>query len=378
MASELPGARGVQLGRLNAVTNFGQIVGTTLCGFLLAAVGFQLIRRHGRTGAIAFAAGLGTPGAAAQAPPGAPCARRVSAAAARAHHRLHGDVRLPVRAAVLAHHVVLSGAARDYGHSEEASGILLALRALGSIGASLLVARFVRTGPQTLWPVVCGVAVAASVGLLPTVNHVLPIAFWMLVVGAGTAAMTLYFQVTISEASRPRSAARRWPGRARLERLAPEHAAHHGLPRRSLRPRHRLLRTGRIRLGLRPGDRLPTPLGVQATLNTPGSGRALQQAVELGAVAAGKARGLADVAAGDLQDAHQVLALERLARLVERRELAFLAVQRLPDERVGMMAVADSATACSTTFSSWRTLPGHGADTSSSRASGDKVRPLRW
>jgi cyanate permease len=91
----------------------------------------------------------------------------------------------------------------SYGHSEEASGILLSLRALGSIAASLLVARFVRTGPQTLWPVVCGLAVAAAVGFLPTVNHVVPIGFWMLVVGAGTAAMTLYFQVTISEASKP-------------------------------------------------------------------------------------------------------------------------------------------------------------------------------
>src|SRR5438067_7564341 len=40
MASELPGERGLQLGRLNAVTNFGQIVGTVLCGFLLAAFGF--------------------------------------------------------------------------------------------------------------------------------------------------------------------------------------------------------------------------------------------------------------------------------------------------------------------------------------------------
>src|SRR5256885_7897655 len=39
MASELPGARGVQLGRLNAVTNFGQIVGTVLCGFVLAGFG---------------------------------------------------------------------------------------------------------------------------------------------------------------------------------------------------------------------------------------------------------------------------------------------------------------------------------------------------
>jgi MFS family permease len=45
--------------------------------------------------------------------------------------------------------------------------------------------------------------VAASVGFMPLVNHVVPIGFWMLVVGAGTAAMTLYFQITISEASRP-------------------------------------------------------------------------------------------------------------------------------------------------------------------------------
>ena len=90
-----------------------------------------------------------------------------------------------------------------YGYGEEASGILLALRAVGSIVASLLAARFVRTGPQTLWPVGCGIAVAAAVGFCRSVNHVVPIAFWMLVVGAGTAAMTLYFQITISEASKP-------------------------------------------------------------------------------------------------------------------------------------------------------------------------------
>jgi MFS family permease len=50
--------------------------------------------------------------------------------------------------------------------------------------------------------VVSGVAVAAAVGLLPAVNHVLPIALWMLVIGVGSGAMTLYFQITISEASR--------------------------------------------------------------------------------------------------------------------------------------------------------------------------------
>ena len=41
MASELPGGRGRQLGQLNAVTNFGQIIGTMSSGFLLALAGFQ-------------------------------------------------------------------------------------------------------------------------------------------------------------------------------------------------------------------------------------------------------------------------------------------------------------------------------------------------
>jgi MFS family permease len=204
MASELPGARGVQLGRLNAVTNFGQIVGTTLCGFLLAAAGFPpTFAVLAATGAIALAAGLGT-----SAPPPKPAPPRhvLAAYLPLLRERIIAYTvmcaylsALPFSLTMSFYPVLLA----NYGHSEEASGILLSLRALGSIGASLLVARFVRTGPQTLWPVVCGVAVAAAVGLLPTVNHVVPIGFWMLVVGAGTAAMTLYFQVTISEASKP-------------------------------------------------------------------------------------------------------------------------------------------------------------------------------
>src|SRR5881394_3375688 len=61
MASELPGERGVQLGRLNAVTNFGQIVGTVLCGFLLAATGFKpTFFALAATGVIALVAGLAT------------------------------------------------------------------------------------------------------------------------------------------------------------------------------------------------------------------------------------------------------------------------------------------------------------------------------
>jgi MFS family permease len=204
MASELPGARGTQLGRLNAVTNTGQIVGTTLCGFLLAAAGFRpTFAVLALTGAVALAAALGTR---AQPRKPAPAGHVLAAYLPLLRERIIGYSimcaylsALPFSLSMSFYPVLLA----HYGYGEGASGILLALRAVGSIFASLLAARFVRTGPQTLWPVGCGVAVAAAVGLVPTVNHVAPIAFWLLVVGAGTAAMTLYFQITISEASRP-------------------------------------------------------------------------------------------------------------------------------------------------------------------------------
>src|SRR3954470_15147905 len=61
MASELPGDRGVQLGRLNAVTNFGQIAGSVLSGVLLAAAGFMAtFAALAAMGLAAFLAGLGT------------------------------------------------------------------------------------------------------------------------------------------------------------------------------------------------------------------------------------------------------------------------------------------------------------------------------
>jgi MFS family permease len=204
MASELPGARGTQLGRLNAVTNLGQIVGTALCGFLLAGAGFKpTFAVLALTGAIGFAAGLWT---APQPPKPAPARHVLATYLPLLRSRIIGYAimcaylsALPFSLSMSFYPVLLA----QYGYGEGTSGVLLALRAVGSILASLLAARFVRTGPQTLWPVGCGIAVAASVGFVPTINHIAPIAFWLLVVGAGTAAMTLYFQITIAEASRP-------------------------------------------------------------------------------------------------------------------------------------------------------------------------------
>jgi DHA1 family multidrug resistance protein-like MFS transporter len=207
MASELPGARGLQLGRLNAVTNFGQILGTSACGFLLALAGYTatFIVLSG-IGAAAFLAGL----AARHAPHKTSTAPKSLLAAYRPLLDrpiiLYSMVcayisALPFSLTISFHPLFLD----LYGYSEEASGVILALRGIGSIAASLVAAHLVRTGPGTLWPVACGIAVAAAVALMPTINHVLPIGFWMLVLGAGSAAMTLYFQITISEASGPES-----------------------------------------------------------------------------------------------------------------------------------------------------------------------------
>lgn len=205
LASELPGTRGIQLGRLNAVTNVGQILGTALSGFLLAAAGFRVT--FAVLAASAFVAYL--------------LALRTHRAVRRARTEgrsvLAGYVPL-LRKPVILYSVVCAYVSAlpfslsisfyplllaYYAYGAASSGLLVSLRAVGSIAASLLVARFVHSGPETPWPVVCGVIVAASIGLLPLVNHPAPIAFWLLLVGAGSAAMTLYFQITIAEASRP-------------------------------------------------------------------------------------------------------------------------------------------------------------------------------
>jgi predicted MFS family arabinose efflux permease len=205
MASELPGARGVQLGRLNAVTNFGQILGTSACGFLLALTSYAAtFLAFSAIGAAAFVAGF-----AARHAPHKPSAAPPSLL----------DAYLPLAGRpIILYSVVCAYISALpfslttsfyplflalYGYSEDASGLILSLRGVGSIAASLVAARLVRTGPDTLWPVACGLAVGAAVALMPVVNHPLPIGFWMLLLGAGSAAMTLYFQITISEASSP-------------------------------------------------------------------------------------------------------------------------------------------------------------------------------
>lgn len=202
IASEMPGERSVQLGRLNSTTNLGQIAGTASAGFVLAAAGYTAsFLALAAMGCAGFVFGIATREAARKPRP----ARGLFAGYAellRMRIMFYAMMcaylsALPFSLSFSFYPLLL----RDYGFAEQPSGLIIALRAVGAIGAGLLLARFVKSGPASLAPVSAGVSVALSVGLLPLVNHAAPIAAWMLVAGVGSSLMTLYFQIMMSEIS---------------------------------------------------------------------------------------------------------------------------------------------------------------------------------
>lgn len=204
LASELPGDRGTQVGRLNAASNLAQILGNVSCGFVLAGLGFRpALLGIAFLGAMAFLLGLRTP---------APHARPVPAGNVFAGYaRL---LRMPI-----VYYMVLCAyfsaipmtlsmtffplLLKEFGYGEAASGVLLALRPVGGIACGLVIARFIATGPASLWPVYGGLAVALSVGLLPVLPHWTAVGPLMLAVGIGAGVMSLYVQITLAEVTAP-------------------------------------------------------------------------------------------------------------------------------------------------------------------------------
>jgi len=205
IAAELPGARGVQAGRLNAVSSLGQILGNSSCGFILALGGFGATFAVLSSFAVAaLLIGLNSP----QKPHAAP-----------AGQSLFGNYRVLIRMPVLFYGVLCAYLSalpfslsmsfyplllQQLGFGAEASGVLLALRAVGGIGAGLIVARFVHTGPGSPWPVIAGAFVSVGVGLQPLFGHWAAVGAFMFALGVGSGLMTIYFQVTMAEIVEPR------------------------------------------------------------------------------------------------------------------------------------------------------------------------------
>ncbi|MEO8204505.1 MAG: MFS transporter [Betaproteobacteria bacterium] len=201
LASELPGPRSQQMGRLNALTNIGQIAGTVSAGFILAAAGFTAsFLTLAAMGFVSLLAGL----------PAQQLPRKETEAGRSLFANYAALLRRPViwytvscaYLSALPFSLSMSFYPllfKDYGYDSEASGVLIAVRAVGSIGAGLAAARFVRTGAASLSPIIAGVSVALAVGLTPALNDAFFIGFLMMVVGLGSGIMTLYFQITMSD-----------------------------------------------------------------------------------------------------------------------------------------------------------------------------------
>ncbi len=204
IAADLPGERGVQAGRLNAITNLGQILGNGCCGFILAYGGFgATFAVLAAMGVAALLLGFATPRVPRAVVPG---------------QRLFGNYLVLMRVPVLYYGILCAYLSalpfslsmsfyplllQHFGYGAEASGVLLALRAVGGIASGLVVARFVHTGPASPWPVIAGLAVALAVFLQPLASHWTAVGVFLLASGLGSGIMTIYFQVTMAEVVAP-------------------------------------------------------------------------------------------------------------------------------------------------------------------------------
>ena len=201
IAAELPGDRGVQAGRLNAVTSVGHVLGNASAGFVLALGGFDAsLLMLAVIGVLSALVGLGTPQTPRKPHEGqslfanyAPMLRMPLLYYAVVCAYLSA---LPFSLSISFYPLLL----KELGYGEEASGLLVTMRALGGIGAGLVMARFIRTGPASPWPVYAGLAVAIAVGLTPLFSHWSTLGLLLFAVGVGSGLMTVYFQITMAEA----------------------------------------------------------------------------------------------------------------------------------------------------------------------------------
>lgn len=204
IASNLAGGHGLQLGRLSAISNIGQISGTAVAGVLLAQLSFWaafLALTYMSTVALIF--GLTSP-----------MGRR---------HKEHPHVRifahfppllrgrmvyfaimcaymaaLPITLSQSFYPILLV----EFGYSPETTGGLLALRAVGAVTASLLIARYLASTARYGVPLVSVLGVALGIGLIPLFGGTLiMVMVLLLAAGVGSGVMTIYYQMLVSEIS---------------------------------------------------------------------------------------------------------------------------------------------------------------------------------
>ena len=204
LGSQLPGDRGEQMGRLNSITNAGQIVGTVVAGLALAhfgfATGFWLVAVFGGVLSFALLSAFA-----------APAPRRVAAPAPIFAAYATLARRPAIWFALMCAYVSALPFSLSFsfyplllvsqGFASDGAGWMLAVRAVGAVFAGATAARYVRKVAARAIPFTAALAVALSVLLVAAFDHAVPIAALLFLVGLASGVMTLYFQLLISELS---------------------------------------------------------------------------------------------------------------------------------------------------------------------------------
>jgi len=205
VGSQLPGDRGTQMGRLNAVTNGAQILGTGAAGLLVAVIGFDAgfwVLAAASVGAFAAMFRFHEPVVTHARAPGGLFA--AYAALLRRRTPYYGIAcstfaALPLTLSMSFYPILLV----EQGHSSDAAGWMLALRALGGalIGASA--GRYVRNAQGWGLPLAASVSIALCVIAVAHFTHPAAVSLLLFGVGVGSGLMTLVFQMLVAETSSP-------------------------------------------------------------------------------------------------------------------------------------------------------------------------------
>ncbi|MDB5839503.1 MAG: hypothetical protein JWQ23_1455, partial [Herminiimonas sp.] len=203
MASQLAGNSARQLGRLNSITSAGQIAGTAAAGFLIAAAGFfysfSILAAVGFV-SLAFNQAFRQAAAASGGPAGSIFAT----------YRMLFQKR-SIRYAVLCSYISALPVSLSFsfypillveqGFDTNATGTLISLRGVGAIIGGIIAGYLVKQVRGGRAPLVAAIIVGVSVALCAAVSQSALIAFFLFIVGAGSAVMTLYFQMLIGQVS---------------------------------------------------------------------------------------------------------------------------------------------------------------------------------
>ena len=203
LVSQLPGERGKLMGRLNAVTSFGQIAGTFGAGTIVAAWGFAAgFLAVAALGAASFALGL-TFRYAPSRPKNAPAPVLATYRMLLGRRSLYYGIAcayisaLPFSLGMSFYPILLV----EQGFDSEATGWLVGMRAVGAVAAGMILARFVRSADKRSVPFASAMTVAVSVAVVAWFTNPAVIALFLFGVGVGSGVMTIYFQMLVSSFS---------------------------------------------------------------------------------------------------------------------------------------------------------------------------------